>query len=925
MKSERLENPFPQEAVATHGQRLRYSAKLRSMSALQDELVAYLSNYEIASRRFGAAIGICGEHGSGKTHILTWLETRGNDNRRSDCAIVYVKIDAARILDIYQQIIRKIERSRIIELLQRALLTIARQEVRAAEVTEGIGERLTDIESLNELLDEGSLDRTRLENLLQKRLEEVAPADFVRTLLDCVGPSGEAAYHWLRGEEVTNIAPLGIVHKFPSGAAVGAAVDADDTMALHGLTLLATLHELADVPLVILVDQLEVLLRAEGSRQETLSSLAKRCIEALSAAKALLFIAGTDDGWSRLTRDVFPRFRGGQPLRVGGLDRDQIATLIDAYVRGETEYGKEALDRLLEVTGGSPREILRISHLAFDAGKGKLERVSDADIVAFAQSASTIADRSRLALVMIDSVIHGRYESSPLRFDEGSVDRLVRIGNQPIAAIMLLRAADATEEALAARMVRDVAGHVSREWPAVRVIVVTVGYTSKQIKDVLEPLTTVVPFNEESLRDHIETELTRAAAKAGPGAPTSVDASVTKALDSIAKRLEQIETRRQTENEAVAQRLEKATEIQVRSDTAQVELRTRWEILDQLELVETACSANDFDGERGLMRALLVGNEAHRKDPVLDQLGGMYLDLITMAVRQRRGVAPPEPPLRGVRLDLLTTMRSHLNATSLHRLLMEHPGRVSLYIGAVTAVIALTILSALTWPTNPRAFWKGGFSTILYLHTLISLLIGAVAGLAWFARSLILSPVRLWRVRVGRLLPDHAPYAPDVARDNSIKTVRKSIGIALYLALVLFGGVVLLVAMLDRSLSLARIPAGIVVAIAAIIAWRWWRASHEPVPQSNKIVTVALISLAGLACLGTLIVLTVGSSRGELIDTDTVTTDTWYATDTLSTDVSATETTGTMSTTGTSTYEETDTSATATSGTSDTYSSTTTT
>jgi hypothetical protein len=899
------ENPFPREAVVTYGRSIRYSARLRSMNVLHDELASYLSNYEAEPRRYGTAIGICGEHGSGKTHVLNWLASRGREIRHSNCDITYVKVDFPQILDIYQQVMRELTRPRIIDLLQRSLVTIAREEARAAKVTEIIDRRLDNVASLNELIEEGSLDRTRMENLLESRLGASAPSDLVRTLIDCAGPSGDAAYHWLRADEVTGTAPLGLVHKFTSGAP-----DADDTMALHGLTLIAALYDLADVPFVLMVDQLEVMLSAEGPRLKTLSSLAKRSFEALSAASALVFIAGTDDGWSRVTRDVFPRLRLGAPQRVGGLDLEQTAKLIAAYTEDSTEYADATLERLFAVGGGSPREVLRISHLAWAQHAGRLDDVTPSEILTLAHESSTIADRARLALEMIDQTVRGRFEANEIRFkDAGTVDRLVRAGSTPTAAILLLRAADRTEEAKAARELRAVSERLHREWPQVRVVAVTVGYTSRQVNELLESAVTVIEFNEETFRSRIETELTLAITQqkaADQGAP-----EVAKALDQIAKRLERIESSRETTEEGAGRRFAAAVEEQARADTARAELRTRVEILEHLNLLDKVCRENDLDKERGLMRALLVSNEVHRKDVVFDQLGAVYLEFIAVAGRPRPGApAGPDIELQDERLNLLATMKAHLSSPAMPPLLIEHPVRTAVYGGLATVVIASLLMAA-------SGYASGRDLSFTLMSTLpFSLGCGIAVALTWYFLVIVCNPTRRAAARLQRIRAERDRTSVDSSGAGA-STILGFIATAA----VLTTGLVYVRLMSVHVINVSRYgyagPAAMIVS-ALLIATNWRMRPWRSAATATR-VSAALITIAGMSAILTFASPGVFYSY-QVEPTDTAASDTSYtsiSTDTSFTSMSTDTSFPPMSSTDTSStnFSTTDTSATSTSST----------
>lgn len=893
-------NPFPREAVVTHGKAVRHTAMLRSMKELERELGTYLSSYQEPSLRYGAALGICGEHGSGKTHVLNWLAGMPARITHSDCAVLYAKADTARILDIYRHVVRNIDRPRIIDLLQRGLLTIAREEAKAAEVMIQIVERLDSVAAFDKLVEEGTLDRSRIENLLRKRLEKDGmPVDLVRTLMDCAGPSGEAAYHWLCGDEVTQTAPLGIVHKFSSGAAGGADADNDDTRAFFGLTLFAALHEIAEIPFVLMIDQLEVLLRTDPQRFEHLSSLTKRLSESFGAASAMLFFAGTDEGWMRFPRDVFPRLSGGAPLRVGSLSAQQVKTLIDAYTLGSTAYLSDALERLLELSGGSPREILRISHLAFKQHGGKLQDVTPDELLRLARESSTIADRSRLALEMIDQVVEGRFEhNDDFVFDDtGAVDRLIRLGSKPIAAVKLLRAADLKEETEAARALHAVSARVRREWPDVRLIAVTVGYASTQVRDLLQSVASVMEFNEEKFRGRIETELALAVTKAS--ADTAPDFA--KAFDLIAKRLDQMDSQIKAKEAAVDKRYAEAEATQSAAESANIELRTRVEILDHLSLIEKACIEDRVDTERGLTRALLVSNEVHRKDVVLDQLGIVYLDLLTLALRVKAGVIKSDAPLSKTRLELLNEMRSHLNSPAMPPFLGAHPVQTALLVGTGAGIIAA--FSLLSWGLIPM------------LAAGMAVSCGLAVGLAWYFALSVWSPVRRWRRRAAKFAE------ADESRDDAagISSLVASVSIvALFLVGLFF--VTLLTRGWTAGTGLAIIPPLLMMATAVLIPLQW-RNPFEKAERMTRRITTALITIAALATLLT-VIMSVQLRPKVDAPTDTAATDTsiTYGTAAVATDTMATDTMTTISTTDTSSTMSFDTSGTtatsATSGTS---------
>src|SRR5258708_30352774 len=113
-----------------------------------EELNQYLVAYTDSGKRYGAAIGFQGGHGSGKTHLLNWLSETAIALKKIQPIVLYAKADRASMFDLYTQMLSGLPRERLLQILDEALRGVARRDVRKAKVTESISDRIESAERL---------------------------------------------------------------------------------------------------------------------------------------------------------------------------------------------------------------------------------------------------------------------------------------------------------------------------------------------------------------------------------------------------------------------------------------------------------------------------------------------------------------------------------------------------------------------------------------------------------------------------------------------------------------------------------------------------------------------------------------------------------------------------------------------------------
>lgn len=710
------ENPFPIEAVATYGTPLRTCEHLAYMTECQGQLNEYLVGYQKTETRYGCSIGLRGGHGSGKTHVLSWLGQQAAGLSVSKPIVLYAKADRASFFDLYTQLLGQLKRTDLLLTIAEAVKYVAVEEVNKAEATRSIEKRLQTSAELENLFREQNLDREALFLTLRERLQiSGAPEEIIEAVLLIESPTlGEKAYSWLSGKRLEDPQTLGIPYQLDMLPVGGETTSIPDVVAVNALETMAALFALARRPLIILIDQLEILLRTDIARRQTLSSVIKKLIEQLGRQNVLTFIAGTPEPWDALPRDVAPRLRTREPLPVGTLNAAEAKLLLESYHTGE--YATETLDALIRVSGGNPREILRISHHVFAKFTGELARATPDDVVECAKLSGTLDDRRKLALAEVDQAFAaiGTVLSDVDVGGEVPVDRLLQAPPAQTIALITLTAADRVSEATFAKRLISVIRRLMERWRGARVVVISVGYSTETIRRQLGGMTTLIEYSEGSFARALQGVLAEAIREGDERKSKSDDGSMQafqRLADSIDARITKIESERALETKKILEDFIAKTRMLAEPERQRRELRSRWDILDELS---TLAAANQLElrEHRESVRAVLVANETSIKDSRLDFLGSIYLDCLTPSY-----LAATEK----LRSNLLLEMQRGLRLGVMPKIIFSRPWvALAILAGVVTLLAILLIVAApyLAPVYGAHSFTRwvvvGAMSTIAY-------------------------------------------------------------------------------------------------------------------------------------------------------------------------------------------------------------------
>jgi hypothetical protein len=722
-----LENPFPREAVSTFGkQKKRITAPLSYLPKATRLVDDYLISYPKQDKRYGGGIGIRGGHGSGKTHLLNYqAEHIGEFTRVKRVTIAYAKADTNRFFDLHKQFMKQISRERIIELIDTAGKIVAKKEARRAYATESLAPHIESGDNVETLKSEGILDANFLNLALQKKLQGSEVPKTIPSVLLMVDTtlSGRKAHSWLEGNVEPELDKWGFQPSLTSLSQITDSKDADiasELVVIQTIETIAALHELAEEPLILLVDQLEMLLRADDSYKETLFSLLKKFVEDVNAHNGLILIAGNEESW-KLRRDVGPRMITREPITIGNLDLAETTILLNAYLKAEghdEKFSQASMSMIRDLSGGNPREILLIAYHAFNHTDGNISSIAEDLLIRSAKDSGSIADRELLALEIIDRTM-SQYGivRPPVDLGDGSVmQRILTVDDQPRIGVMTITARDRLEEVDSARLVNKSKDKFMRIWPAAHLFVVAVGYSSREIRDLLKLRTRVVVFDGyDKFTNEVNTFVIDALAQQLSQTDKLEDA------EAISEDLDRIEISREQKQLEAERNFQLGVENLEERRLLTQQAETRWGLLEQIDQLEdflvrqkdtlsesftvssyasvssseSSSESNErryFENiitERSIMRSMLIGNEAGLENADFDFVGGVYLDVLSLELSTPHISANYTFDLLMNRFRILGEMRKLLRSSNdIFSFLRKHHVLLSIIVGFLAFVVA---------------------------------------------------------------------------------------------------------------------------------------------------------------------------------------------------------------------------------------------
>jgi hypothetical protein len=751
-----IENPYPASTVAIFGGELPRTVQFGFMRKALQALMAYLEGYPNVS----CALALSGGHGSGKTHLLNWMSSKVQELQHGGAKIVYTKANNSSPVDFYHQVVGNWNRGDLLEVQRNALTVLGARAAGSIKVTEAAAKKITDYKSLMWATHEKILDINALHIKLREELTNSAASDGADTfhrmtaalgLLD--DPIfGESAFNWIRGEPVT-----GLPNEALQTGLFALEGDRADT-AIYALQVLATLFRLAEIPMIIMIDEIENLL-ALGDRSGNASML-KKLVEQVSGRGAALVMAGTPAGWEKMPRDLGPRLTQRRPLVVGALTKSECADLLQSPLTvrlgHKAAMPANAVRIIHELSGGNPREILRIAFYAFGAAGGELAAIDRDTLLGAAANSGTLEDRRLLAAQLIGQV--AAEEDAVLTSGKEEYELNLQGPGQSLR-ILLVVAANATAESQLARSVTATIAEHSEE-PGSN-LVVAVGYSSDRVRKLLEGVSDIIIFDEMRLKTELRNRLRRLVRIAPSPSGEEQVTRISERLEQLDRMLANIQQSRAEADRQVANLIEARTMAAAEPEREAAELRTRYELRDGLDDLSTALAEGNPQTERRVIRRLLIANEINVKDPVFDFLGSLYLDALDLERIYLPAIYwPSDDPtsplgeLHSIRGEIVREMRIYLTRQHSQGTSRRFIVKVQSAIAAMVALVAAHYAIAFSRYQNQH-----GRDYVLTLSdylvsltpgtALLVVVIAAVVGLSVFAalESLARPEIRYRKLR----------------------------------------------------------------------------------------------------------------------------------------------------------------------------------
>jgi hypothetical protein len=737
---ENSDNPFPAVAVTTFGVPTTSVASLQYMRKTWAFVVEYLEKYPDAS----GGLALSGGHGGGKTFLLNWLGDEAKRIKRRPSHAVYAKADTDNILELYRQILKSISRPSLIAITRKAMLTLGGSRVDAAAATQQASREVESARDLQPAFDQKILDPNEIYLLLQKRIENIRPDSTVsQQIAYAIGilehpEFGKAAYNWLSGEVSNLPVDMPIQTSLWPPDAIGA-----PDVAVTALECIAGLYRIAEVPLILFLDQMENFISSDSTAMAQ-ASLLKKWVEQLSGRGALVVMAGTPVAWDRLPRDVAPRLLNRGPLTVGGLNNDETALLVRAYLRAEPGFSTEATATIRNLSGGgNPREILQIAHHVFAKTGGSVSGASEDILIEAAKASDSLRDRATLALQMIDlaakrlnlsvaPVVLG--DQQPGGGPQATDDHEVHLVTGPEGsrlAIVLLTSPDAHAEAKDARKVTELRKQLASLPNQPALLVVTVGYSSARVVSLVSEISRVLEFDENNFQDRVKGELGRNPAsvvrEASRGA--SDMSPLLEHLTKLDERLARIEANRSEDQRETAKTLERGSAELAEPERVETEAKTRYQLRFGLDELHSALTDREDIRERRILRRLLVANEANVKDATFDYLGSIYLD--TLDSLQLSGLNNVYDTISDQIMDEYTLLRSDLIREMRNKLSSWHRPYLDVRSPLVSSVLIGVTFGLLVGALVFSYFMRYSESLAGNLGGILGSIAGITAGGVW--------------------------------------------------------------------------------------------------------------------------------------------------------------------------------------------------
>lgn len=484
-------------------------------------------------------IGIRGEYGSGKTHLLRWAQSwfaerndqavRGGDlgpSPRSedfadssqseeasespptpeeateslqteqalvslrpgslqhlDNVCIYTNSTGRNFLDYFvRQLISQFKQEFLVELMHVFLGRVAAEEAEKLSVTKEASERLKmDYREVKNLLDRDVLPTTRIIETARRALTRYGDDGEIAKVFDyLLDPrSSSPAYRWLiQGPKVSSddLQTLGMKRRLDT-----------DELAIKVVRLLAQVFKKIGLRWVILVDQLEQLMQQEEIQGRMHIQSAFKDLAGIMSNSHVLIIAGHYSGW-RVKPDFYGRFLS-PIIEIPHLSDEEIRKIVTMYLDQDEAPGLGELAHLLsEFARGNIRTLLLVCHRLYKKFSERFQETDRTDVEQAFEEIRHLRDqgalRDNLASHLRTRGI--RFEPDVRVEDVWECSFAIPDARKPALLVAVVEAIEATGEAGSLRWHVDRASIAREKTEHPRVLFVLTGYVSSEYLKTLE-------------------------------------------------------------------------------------------------------------------------------------------------------------------------------------------------------------------------------------------------------------------------------------------------------------------------------------------------------------------------------------------------------------------------------------------------------
>ena len=688
-------NPFPHQATLSIEGRLGdeglSSSDVPAPTLLLDPLrrmetlvTSYVKAYASGAERRGGVLGLRGDHGSGKTHAIYYVKRKLERQRESNKRKlerqresnaprpyqVYVKAEGSSFLEIYRTAMQQLDLPELqrlsVAFLGAATAAQVERDLGDFDRARGAAERLRrDPEEAYDLFSNYFVEEGAVEELHSRQVKQAAGGieDFHRALSYLLESSLEnAAYEWLCGR------PISEMDRHRLGVSGPMELD---SVGKWGLQLLAVLFSKVNQPFMLYIDQHEKLIVTEDRElgRQNMGRL-HSLVEAIPRANGMLVVAGNEEAWRSLPRDLRDRFAGNIIL-FPVLSLHQAKELVSLYLPPFQEAAEssdaepdiypvtaDGVEEIVRLTSGNFRRMLQLCALAFDRVFPDRAEI-DAGLVQTTQSEfaeSSYFDRDSVAL-QIEQLLTSRglaFEQDYAVGQSRADYAVLAPDGSPVLVIRISEAIFHFDEAVRATVILDLVDALRAEAVSTHFMLVVLGYVSPEVTDALKRFVQcLIVYDSETFDDEFGVFVDRLAARPAATEPVPRDTpALDERLDEVREVLTEMRRGREEEIRLLDRRLDLFFERQAAA--GEKGPRTRLELVKWLVTPIIVMSVAAFgvlvyqqqtqDRERALAqqnqkererdRALAMTNELtslaeqlSRRDPIMQQSAARSLAL----------------------------------------------------------------------------------------------------------------------------------------------------------------------------------------------------------------------------------------------------------------------------------------------------------